>query len=186
LANRLRPLINKWISPEQAAFVPTRSIMDNALTAFEILHYMRCKHKGKIGDVALKLDISKAFDSVSWAYLQAILCKLGFSPQWVSWMMMCISTVEYHIIFNGDRIGPITPERGLRQGCPLSPYLYLLCAEGLSAIIKNHERRGHLHGARICRTAPSISHLLFADDSFLFCKATTSEAQHLKDILIAY
>jgi len=89
---------------------------------------------------------------------------------------MCISTVEYHIIFNGDRIGPITPERGLRQGCPLSPYLYLLCAEGLSAIIKNHERRGQLHGARIRRTAPSISHHLFVDDSFLFCKATTLKA----------
>jgi len=99
---------------------------------------------------------------------------------------MCISIVEHHIIFNGDRIGPITPERGLIQGCPLSPYLYLLCAEGLSAIIKNHGCRGHLHVARICRTTPSISRLLFADDSFLFCKATTSEAQRLKDILIAY
>jgi len=64
LANRLRPLIDKWIYPEQAAFVPSRSIMDNALTTFEILHYMRSKHEGKIGDVALKLDTSKAIDSI--------------------------------------------------------------------------------------------------------------------------
>nr|ABN08038.1 RNA-directed DNA polymerase (Reverse transcriptase) [Medicago truncatula] len=183
LANRLRPLIDKWISTEQAAFVPSRSIMDNAITAFEVLHCMKCKRKGKTGDIALKLDISKAFDSVSWSYLQAILCKLGFSPQWISWMMMCISTVEYHVIFNGDRIGPIIPGRGLRQGCPLSPYLYIICAEGLSAIIKNHEFRGKIHGVRICRTTPSISHLLFADDNFLFCKATESEAQYVKDII---
>jgi len=168
LANRLRLLIGKWISPEQAAFVHSRSIMDNALTAFEILHHMHCKTKGKTGEVALKLDISKAFDSVSWTYLEEILYKLGFCQTWVKWMLMCITSVEYHVIFNGDRIGPIIPERGLRQGCHLSPYLYIICAEGLSEIIKNHESQGTLHGSRICRTAPSISHLLFADDSFIF------------------
>lgn len=69
LANRLRPLISNWISPEQAAFIHSRSIMDNALTAYEILHHMHCKTKGKAGEVALKLDISKACDSVSWSYL---------------------------------------------------------------------------------------------------------------------
>jgi len=176
LANRLKPLINKWIAPEQAGFVPSRSIMDNALTAFEILHYMRYKRKGKQVDVALKIDISKAFDNVSWSYMQVILFKLGFGSQWVTWMMMCISTVEYHVIFNGYRIGPITPTRVIRQECPLSPYLYIICAEELSVIIKNHELRGKIHGTCICRTASSVSHLLFADDSFLFCKATISEA----------
>ena len=157
LANRLGPLIDKWIYPEQAAFILSCSIMDNALTTFEILHYMCCKHKGKTCDVALKLDASKAFDSVSWSYLQTILNKLGFCSQWVTWMMMCIQTVKYHVIFNGNRIGSTIPERGLRQGFPLSPYLYIICVEGLSAIIKNHEIRGKLHGVRICRTALSIS-----------------------------
>jgi len=70
-----------------------------------------------------------------------------------------IQTFEYHIIFNGDRIGPITPERDLRQGFPLSPYLYSICDEGLSAIIKNHEIIGKLHRAKICCTAPLIIHL---------------------------
>jgi len=188
LVNRLRPLINKWISLGQATFVHSRSIMDNALTAFEILHNMRCKTKGKKGEIALKLDISKAFDSVCWSYLQVILFKMGFFllSKWVNWMLMCITSVEYHVIFNGDRIGPITPERGLRQGCPLSPYLYIICVEGLSAIIKNHELRGTFHGNCICRAAPSINHILFANDSFIFCKATPAEAQLLKGILSNY
>jgi len=111
---------------------------------------------------------------------------MGFCAKWISWMMMCITSVEYHVIFNGDNIGPITPQRGLRQGCLLSPYLYILCTEGLSSIIKNYELRGKLHGTRICHFAPSINHLLFADDSFLFCKATISEAQNLKEILSHY
>jgi len=129
------------------------------------------------------LDISKAFNSVSWSYLEAILTKMGFCTEWISWMMTCITSVEYHVFFNGDRIGPINPQRGLRQGCPLSPYLYILCVEGLSSIIKNYELRGKLHGTRICRSAPPVSHLLFADDNLLFCKATTSEDQNLKEIL---
>jgi len=137
-------------------------------------------------EAALKLDISKAFDSVSWCYLQAILQKLGFCPQWVTWMMICVTSVEYNVIFNGDRIGPITPKRGLRQGFPLSPFLYIICAEGLSATIKNHERKGTLHGNRVCMAAPSVSHLLFVDDSFIFCNANTSEAQQLKEILSNY
>lgn len=186
LCNVMYKIINKWISLEQETFVHSRSIMDNALTAFEILHHMRCKHKGKLGNVAMKLDISKAFDSISWSYLEAILTKMGFCSQWVSWMLMCIMSVEYHVIFNGDRIDPITPERGLRQGYPISPYLYILCAEGLSSIIKNHKLRGILHATRVCCTTPSISHLLFPDDSFILFKATSAEAQSLKDILTHY
>lgn len=94
LANRLHPLIGKFISQEQVAFIPTWSIMDNTLSTFKILHHMRCKHKGKPGEVALKLDISKAFDSVSWSYLKAVMKKMGFNEKLISWMMMCITSVE--------------------------------------------------------------------------------------------
>lgn len=127
LSNRLPPLINKWISQEQTAFMHSHSIMDNALTSFKVLHHMRYKTKGKIGEVTLKLNISKAFDSVSWQYLKAFLLKMGFISQWTSRMMMCITSIEYHVIFNGDRIGPITPEHGLRQGCP-SHHIYTFSA----------------------------------------------------------
>jgi hypothetical protein len=80
--------MGKFTSPEQAVFIRSQCIMDNALSVFEILHYMRFKHKGKICDVALKLYISKAFDSVNWSYLQAVMRKMGLCDRWISWMMM--------------------------------------------------------------------------------------------------
>lgn len=186
LANRLKRILHKCISDSQAAFVPGRDILDNALTAFEVLHSMKCKTRGKVGNIALKLDVSKAFDRVKWSYLHAVMEKMGFSNIWVNWIMQCVSSVSYHVLLNNDRVGPINPLCGLRQGDPLSPYLYIICSEGLSSYIRHHESRGLLHGTRICRGSPSITHLLFADDSFLFCKATISEVTTLKHILDTY
>src|SRR3954465_8131853 len=95
-----------------------------------------------------------------------MLISLGFVERWVHWMMMCVTSVHYSILVNTDRVGPIQPGRGLRQGDPLSPYLFILIAEGLSALIKGAVSRGDIHGVQICREAPSVSHLLFADDCF--------------------
>jgi hypothetical protein len=100
--------------------------------------------------------------------------------------MLCVETLDYSIIVNGHMVGPVVPGRGLRQGDPLSPYLFIICAEGLSALIRQAENRGELHGIKICRKAPIISHLLFADDCFLFFKATPNEASVLKNILSVY
>lgn len=93
---------------------------------------------------------------------------MGFDSQWIAWMKMCVTSVTYSILVNDDRIGPVIPSRGFRLGDPLSPYLFILCAKGLSALIKQAESRGIIHGVEICRRPPIISHLLFADDSFLF------------------
>jgi hypothetical protein len=108
---------------------------------------------------------------------------MGFSDTWVKWIMQCVTTVNYHVLLNNDRVDPITPLCGLRQGNPLSLYLHIMCSEGL---ICNYECRGLLHGVRICRDNPYISHLLFVDDSFLFCKTSTSKVTTLKHILDTY
>lgn len=111
---------------------------------------------------------------------------MGFSEVWIKWIMLCVTTVSYSVSFNGTTIGPILLTRGLRQGDPISPYLFLLCVEGLSNSLREAARNETIHGCRISTTAPSITHLLFADDSFLFFKAITEEAHSIKQILNSY
>ena len=186
LANRLQKILPGVISEEQSAFVPGRNITDNVLVAFELLHYMKRKNSGQDGVVALKLNISKAYDRVNWRYLKHRMSTMGFSEKWIEWMMLCVRTVSYSISFQGSMICPIIPTRGLRQGDPFSPYLFLLCVEGLSSSLKSAAGNGSINVCCICNLAPSITHLLFADDSFLFFKATTEEASTAKEILNEY
>lgn len=151
LANRLQKILPKCISGEQAGFVSGRSIVDNVLIASEIIHHLRCKTGGKKGEATLKIDIRKAYDKVEWNYLLAILERMRFASQWITWMKMCFTTINYSILMNDDRIGPIYPSRGLRQGDPLSSYLFIICTEGLTALIKHAESRGVIHDVKICR-----------------------------------
>ncbi|KAL8131297.1 hypothetical protein AgCh_007286 [Apium graveolens] len=100
--------------------------------------------------------------------------------------MACVRTVSYSFLHNGELFGGVIPQRGIRQGDPLSPYLYIMCAEGLSAIINRNENVGLIHECVIARRAPSISHILFADACYLFFKATEVEARTMKSILHRY
>jgi hypothetical protein len=174
------------VSSHQSAFVQERSILDNAMVAIEIIHYMRTKTTDKAGCVALKLDISKAYDRMSWEYLRAVLIRMGFSDKWVHWMVMCVELVDYSVLVNGEKVGHVILGRGLRQGDPISPYLFILCAKGLSSLISRAEATGDLTGIAICRGTPRVTHLLFADDCFLFFKACDRQAQTMKNILSLY
>ena len=175
LANRLKQILPQIISPTQSAFVLGRLITDNVLVAYETLHTMQGRKIGKKGSLALKLDVSKAYDRVEWSFLKGIMVKLGFPDVWVDRVMCCVTTPSYYVLINGKTFGHITPSRGLRQGDPLSPYLFLLCTEGFTSLLHNAEMEGQIRGVSICRRAPKITNLLFADDSLIFCQATQNE-----------
>ncbi|XP_050264248.1 uncharacterized protein LOC126708501 [Quercus robur] len=186
LANRLTRVLPEVISDAQSAFVPGRQIIDNVLVAFEVMHCINKRRKGKEGLMAIKLDMSKAYDRVEWAYLEAMMRKMGFQDRWISLMMMCVTTVSYSVLLNGEPKGRIVPTRGLRQGDPISPYLFLLCTEGLSAMLKKSENGGIPRGIAMCRSAPRVSHLLFANDCIVFGKTSKEEGQRLLKILEVY
>lgn len=154
--------------------------------AFEVIHHMKRKQSGSDGEVALKLDISKAYDRVDWLYLKTRMYQMGLCKTWINWIMLCMSIVQYNVSFNGSQLGPIISKRGLRHADPLSPYLFLLCVEGLSCSIKQAEANNILHGSKVIHNAPAVSHLFFAYDSFLFFRADTAEARGVKDIFNSY
>lgn len=156
------------------------------MISFEIMHYLKRKKFGKDGFMTLKLDMAKTYDRIEWKFLRDVLRTMGFNDWWSHLILQCVSTVEYNIVQNDYTIGPITPTRGLRQGDPLSPYLFIVCAEGLSCLLKGYEQRQWLHGVRICRKAPTISHSLFADDSYIYCKADQGEARKVTELLNLY
>lgn len=161
MANRMKELLKNIISENQSAFVPSRLISDNILLSYEVMHYLKRKKRGKEGFMTLKLDMTKAYDRIEWAYLRAMLQKLGFHEWWVHLIMQCVCSVNYTVVHGLKEMGPITPTRGIRQGGPLSPYLFILCAEGLSALIRKYEQEGLIHGIKICRGAHLITHMLF-------------------------
>ncbi|KAK6153718.1 hypothetical protein DH2020_013357 [Rehmannia glutinosa] len=134
IANKLKLILPDIILKNQSVFIPGRLITDNAMSAFEIFHSMKKKVKGKCGHFALKLDMSKAYDRVEWPFLEGILDKLGFAKEWIGLVMRCVRLV-YSIFINGSPTDCFTPTRGIRQGDPLSPYLFLLCAEGFSSLL---------------------------------------------------
>ncbi|KAL0403557.1 UNVERIFIED_CONTAM: putative mitochondrial protein [Sesamum radiatum] len=186
IANRLKPILDIIISPNQTAFIPGRLITNNVIVAYELNHYLRTKTKGVKGYMALKLDISKVYDKIEWAFLERVLIRLGFPPRVVSLIMLCISTVSYSFMLNGGQFGSLIPQRGIRQGDPLSPNLFLLCTEALSSLLLAGERNGSMEGIAICRGAPKISHLLFADDTLVFSQATRQTMQCIGNTLDTY
>ncbi|XP_019184658.1 PREDICTED: uncharacterized protein LOC109179616 [Ipomoea nil] len=130
--------------------------------------------------------MAKAYDRMEWSFVSDMLVGLGFDAKWIQLIMLCIQTVRYKVLVNGRPTEEIVPTRGLRQGDPLSPYLFIICAEGLSLLLQDSQSKWLIHGCRVARGAPPISHLFFADDSLLFFKANLQEAMEVKRCLGVY
>jgi hypothetical protein len=136
----------------------------------------------KLKGAVLKIDLSKAYDRVSWLYICLLLTHLGFEVPFITWIMSCLTSVSFAVLINGSASPLFTPERWPRQGCPLSPLLFLLVAEGLNRALTQRKTTGELTGIKITQ-ALSLTHLLFVDDVLLFNGGSRREGETLRDIL---
>jgi hypothetical protein len=186
LANRMRRVMDKIISKPQNAFVNGRQILDSVLIANECLD-----SRLKSGDpgVLCKLDMEKAFDHVNWNFLLYLLRRCGFGEKWCMWIKQCISTARFSILINGAPCGYFGSSRGVRQGDPLSPFLFDLVMEAFSRMINAIMSRGLISGFSVGsrdQTRVVVSHLLFADDTLVFCGADESQIRNIGALLVCF
>ena len=161
LANRLKKFLPNLTTEHQSAFAKDQLITNNILAAFETLHCMKNQTSGKIGFMARKLDMSKAYNRVEWTYLETLMLKMGFCAKWITLIMACVRSVTYSILINREPQGFITLSREIGQGDPLSPFLFLLCTKGLHGLIEDAASLGNLRGFSLCKRGPKLTHLFF-------------------------
>ncbi|XP_073133406.1 uncharacterized protein [Henckelia pumila] len=183
LYSRLRSVVGRLVSQSQIGFVPGRMIADNILLAHELTHSLNLPARG--GNVILKLDMAKAYDRVQWSFLLDVLRRFGFSEQVVRMVRACISFCKFSVNVNGTPAGFFASSRGLRQGDPLSPLLFVLGAEylsrGLDRLFLQHADLRYRSGCDL-----PISHLAYADDVIIFANGGSRGLQRLKDFLAHY
>ncbi|CAA7019014.1 unnamed protein product [Microthlaspi erraticum] len=186
LTKRLQPILSAIVSENQTVFVPGRAILDNVLITHETLHYLKGSKATKYCSMAVKTDMSKAYDRLEWNFIVEVLERMGFHAKWINWIFQCISTVSYSFLINGSAKGSVLPQRGIRQGDPLSPFIFILCSEVLTGLCNNAQFSGLLPGIKVARDSPRINHLLFADDTMFFCQTKHQCCTTLASILQKY
>ena len=182
LVNRLKPVLPSLISPTQCSFVPNRQIIDNVVIMQEMLHTMRRKQSKK-GSMEVKIDFEKAYHRLKWPFIWDSLLELRLPQQIVDVVMQCITSTKLQILWNGEPMEAFSHSRGIRQGDPLSPYLYVICMERLTHLIEREVRFGGWKPLRASRYWPPISNLAFADDLILFGDGSLEQAGSLKKCL---
>ncbi|WJZ84256.1 hypothetical protein VitviT2T_003869 [Vitis vinifera] len=183
LSECLRKVLHEIVSGSQGAFVEGRHILDVALIANEVVDEKR--RSGEEG-VVFKIDFEKTYDHVDWGFLDHVLERKGFSLKWRSWIRGCLSSSSFAILVNGNAKGWVKASRGLRQGDPLSSFLFTLVADVLSRLIIKAEETELTKGFFVVRNRTKVSLLQFADDTIFFSKASLEHLQNLKIILLVF
>ena len=180
LASRLKPFLPSLISREQFGYVEGRQILNNIILAHEVVHTLTSK---KQAGMIMQLDISKAYDKVNWIYIKKVLSAFGFDHNWVRWVMALVTSSSFSILVNGSPFEIFTPSRGLRQGDPLSPFLFILMMEGLGKAINYAKALGKIKGIQLKENGQTMTHQQFLDDTMLHGIPTVKEALAYKKIL---
>ncbi|PNX63424.1 cysteine-rich receptor-like protein kinase, partial [Trifolium pratense] len=184
LANRLRLVIGSVISEAQTAFVKDRQILDGILVANEVVDEAR---RSKKELMMFKVDFEKAYDSVDWGYLDDIMGRMSFPALWRKWIRECVCTATASILVNGSPTDEFSLKRGLRQGDPLSPFLFLLAVEGLNVLMEAMVARNLFTGYSIGEQGlASVSHLQFADDTLLLGVKSWANVRALRAVLVLF
>eukprot|EP00253_Pinus_taeda_P006842 PITA_06842 len=180
IAKRLKPLLPSIISPEQTGFVEGRQILDGLVVTQEMIHSLNQK---KQRGMMIKIDLSKAYDLLSWRYLRMVLEAYGFEKRWIEWIFSMISTRIFSILVNGIPTRTFNASRGIREGDPISPFLFILAVEGLGRIIKREIRKNKIRGLKPWGNNLAITHQQFVDDIMLFGEVSIREVRAVKEVL---
>lgn len=180
LANRIKPLLQKLISPSQGGFVKGRHILDNVIQVQEALH---SSHSRKEQGMLIKLDMCNAFDRVNHSFLYRVLSSFRFNQDFINLIKACLEKIWIAPMINGRPADFFLATRGLRQGCPLSPFLYILMVDSLSRKLTSEKQNGSIPGIRIVKGIAPVNHALFADDSLLLGGASPRIANSFRTIL---
>ncbi|GJV19940.1 putative RNA-directed DNA polymerase, eukaryota, reverse transcriptase zinc-binding domain protein [Tanacetum coccineum] len=183
LANRLALVIPSVVSEVQMAFIKGRQITDGPLLVNEIISWAK-KHKKKM--LLLKLDFEKAFDSLSWSFLDSIMSQMGFGEKWRKMIHSCLNSAYASVLVNGSPTNEFKIGKGLRQGDPLSPFLFILAVEALNVVLVEARNRNIFLGADVGRDKIPISHLQFADDALIVGQWSVPNAKNLTRILTCF
>ncbi|MCH93152.1 putative ribonuclease H protein, partial [Trifolium medium] len=182
VVERLKGCVANLVSPFQTGFVPGRNIHENIVVAKEMMHSMH-RMNGKRGFFAIKVDLAKAYDKISWEFIWRVLVEIKFPEVLINVIMHSITSVWTNVKWNGARAEYFKPQRGIRQGDPISPYLFVLCMDKLSHLILHAVEEGKWNGIKAGRNGPVVSHLMFADDLLLFGEANEKQMHCVIDTL---
>ncbi|MCH81151.1 putative non-LTR retroelement reverse transcriptase, partial [Trifolium medium] len=182
MVERLKVHIPKLVSPFQTDFVSGQNIHENIIIAQEMIHSMG-KTKGRKGYFVIKVDLSKAYDKLSWGFIWRILNEINLPENMINVIMHSVTSVETNVKWHGARAEFFRPQRGIRQGDPISPYLFVLCMDKLSHLIMHEVDNGNWKAMKVGRNGPVVSHLMFADDLLLFGEATERQMNHTMEVL---
>jgi len=180
LANRLRMVLPDLIDERQSAFIKNRHILHGILTLNEVVdEAIRRKKPAMI----FKVDFEKAYDSVSWSFLNYMLMRLGFCPIWRKWISVCLQTATISVLVNGSPTKEFVPSRGLRQGDPLAPLLFNIVAEGLTGMMREALNKDLYSSFLVGKQKVPTNILQYADDTVFIGEASWENAVVLKSML---